>query len=222
MGRTCTICRYKDRDEVDRALVAGEPLRSVLARFPGLSKTSLSRHAADHIPAALVRAVAAREEVASLDLMTRLRDQCAFGDKLRAACERWLADPDAPERFEIGLRSDDVDVLYRERSGNGWVQKRAKLSRLLAMVEGEDVRVDRGEMRYADPRELAVKILNAQSRQSELIGKALGKIGDGAGVSGAELARVQSVVIAALAPYPDARAAVLAALHALDDEHGRA
>jgi hypothetical protein len=219
MPRTCTVCRHPDRAAIDRALISREPVRSIAARF-GLTRMAVWNHSDDHLPAALVKAEAAREEAASLDLMARLRDQAAFGDKLREACARWLEDPDHPGRFDVGLRSDDVEVLYRERVGeDGWRPKRAKLSRLLAMVEGADLVVDRGETKYADPRELAVKILNAQSRQGDLIAKAQNLIGAG---PGGDAAMLVAAVMQAVAPYPAAAAAVVAALRALREEHADA
>jgi hypothetical protein len=219
MPRTCTVCTHSDRDAIDRALIAREPVRRIAARF-GLSKSAVWSHSDDHLPAALVKADEAREEARSIDLMARLVEQATFGDKLAEACRRWLADPDDPQRFDIGLRSDDVDVLYRERVGEDlWRPKRAKLSRLLAIVEGEDLVVDRGETKYADPRELAVKILNAQSRQCELIAKAQSIIG--AGASG-EAPMLIAAIMQAVAPYQDAAAAIVEALRALREQHGDA
>jgi len=43
MPRTCTVCGSADRADVDRALLAGEPLRNIAERV-SLSVTSLFRH----------------------------------------------------------------------------------------------------------------------------------------------------------------------------------
>lgn len=73
MPRTCTICAHADCDEIDRALVAGEPFRRIAARF-GTSASSLRRHKAEHLPDALAQASAAAEVVRGDDLLQQTRD----------------------------------------------------------------------------------------------------------------------------------------------------
>jgi transposase len=51
----CSVCAHADRATVDKTLVAGASLRDVAGRF-GLTKSSVERHQADHLPARLVRA----------------------------------------------------------------------------------------------------------------------------------------------------------------------
>jgi hypothetical protein len=60
LARPCDTCRSPDRDAIDRALVAGEPIRRIAARYP-LSASSVGRHRA-HISPAIVRAALKREE----------------------------------------------------------------------------------------------------------------------------------------------------------------
>ena len=64
MGRRCTVCTHPKRDEIDRALIAGEPYRDIARRY-GLSKDALRRHR-EHIPRDLARSREA-EEVARAD-----------------------------------------------------------------------------------------------------------------------------------------------------------
>jgi hypothetical protein len=54
MPRSCTICQHPQRAEIDKALVAGEPLRNV-AECYATSATALHRHKA-HIGQALANA----------------------------------------------------------------------------------------------------------------------------------------------------------------------
>ena len=60
MPRVCTACAHAERDSVDHALIRGEPMRRIAAEHQ-LSETAVRRHAARHIPAALVNAGEARE-----------------------------------------------------------------------------------------------------------------------------------------------------------------
>jgi hypothetical protein len=72
MGMTCRVCAHKKRAEIDRALLAGEPLRDVAGRF-GPSKTALARHKENHLPKALMEAKAAEESQYSDSLFDQLR-----------------------------------------------------------------------------------------------------------------------------------------------------
>ena len=48
MPHTCTTCYHPDLDQIDRALLANEPLRRIGARF-GLAPSSLYRHKKHHL-----------------------------------------------------------------------------------------------------------------------------------------------------------------------------
>ena len=64
-GRKCTICTHEKVDEINKALLEGEPYRNIVKRF-SVSLAALSRHRNKHIPAALAQARDA-EEVAQAD-----------------------------------------------------------------------------------------------------------------------------------------------------------
>ncbi len=72
MSRVCTVCTHPERQAVDKALVAGGTLRDIAGRY-GLSKSAVERHAAEHLPAALVAAVGAEETRQALDVLQQLR-----------------------------------------------------------------------------------------------------------------------------------------------------
>jgi len=44
MPQICSICGHSDRSAIDAALIAGASLRDIAGRFPGLSKSAISRH----------------------------------------------------------------------------------------------------------------------------------------------------------------------------------
>ena len=72
MPRPCTACRHPQREEINRALVNGEPFRNIAKRF-GTSSTAVFRHK-DHLPKALVKAQEAREVARADDLLGQVRD----------------------------------------------------------------------------------------------------------------------------------------------------
>ena len=71
MPRTCTICVHDKHEEIDQALVKGTTLRTIADHW-SVTKTSLIRHKADHLPAALVKANGAAEAAHGDGLLAKL------------------------------------------------------------------------------------------------------------------------------------------------------
>jgi hypothetical protein len=72
MGRRCSICAHAERDEIDRALVAGIA-RTRLERDFGVTEQSLARHARGHLPLTLARAAEVTEGARADDLLAQVR-----------------------------------------------------------------------------------------------------------------------------------------------------
>lgn len=73
MPRKCTVCEHPQRDEIDAALVAGEPLRNIAQRV-SVSSAALCRHKADHLPATLAKAAAAADVAHADNLLDQVKD----------------------------------------------------------------------------------------------------------------------------------------------------
>jgi hypothetical protein len=58
-GRHCTVCFHPDREQLDAAILARTPFRSIAARY-GMSDVSLIRHRNGHMAEQLAAAVEAR------------------------------------------------------------------------------------------------------------------------------------------------------------------
>ena len=71
MPRTCTICKHPSLEAINRALLDGESKRRIAAR-EHVSKTSLLRHEASHLPASIVKAAAVEEVISGGKLLERL------------------------------------------------------------------------------------------------------------------------------------------------------
>src|SRR5436309_452764 len=72
MPQTCTICRDKQRREIDEALLRGEPYRSI-AKRTGTSTAALARHKQGHIPASLARLEEAKDVEYAGSVFERLK-----------------------------------------------------------------------------------------------------------------------------------------------------
>jgi len=152
--------------------------------------------------------------------MTELERCFARVNMLFDACHAWLLDPEDPTRYFLGPRADDVKVVYWGRDRNGQaVQKKAPLSEVLARAEDAGVRIERWETKYADPRELALKVAAQLKGQTELLAKLMGDLQQEGTVNlvvSPEWVRVRATLTGALAPYPEARVAVADCLAALE------
>ncbi len=236
MARTCTVCAHPEREAIDQALVTGESLRNLALRF-AISAAALHRHRHEHMPVVLAKAQQARaqaqaalgaqvaqheahEQAHALDVMTELERCFTRVNMLFDACHEWLLDPDQPTKYYLGPRADDVKVVYWGRDRNGQaVQKKAPLSEVLATIEGKSVRIERWETKYADPRELALKVAAQLKGQTELLAKLMGDLQQEGTVNmsmSPEWAQVRATLISALAPFPDAAVAVADSLASLE------
>jgi hypothetical protein len=106
MPRTCTICTHEQRQEIDRALVAGEAFRHIAARYD-TSTGALQRHK-EHLSGKLVKAAERREE----------RHADSLVDQLETLLSRAkaLLDEVFPESRQNGqvVKPRDVAAALRE------------------------------------------------------------------------------------------------------------
>ncbi len=215
MPRACTVCTHAEREAIDRALVDGAASRYVAKQYR-IGKDAVHRHKADHLPAAMVKGREAREEAAAVDLMTELNRCFHRINLLFDACDRWLRDADDPSRYDIGPRAEEVQVTYTEPGPDGRrVQRKRPLSDLLEQVEGRGRTIGFAETKHADPRELVLKTAARLDSQLQLLGKLLGELKEGATVNvliAPEWLQLRATLLVALAPHPEARQAVAAAL----------
>jgi len=99
MSRVCTICTHQERHAIDKAIVSGTPNRRIAAHYD-LAETSLRRHAAEHLPVALVQAQEAEEVRQALDVVKQLR-------YVNGAALTVLRDARASGEAELVLRAID-------------------------------------------------------------------------------------------------------------------
>ncbi|MGI8423365.1 MAG: hypothetical protein ACR2NO_04530 [Chloroflexota bacterium] len=166
MTMTCTVCRHPERTAIERALVAGESVRSVASRYVTkqrpLGHMALFRHKDEHLPAALVKAHAAAEVAHADDLLAQVRM----------------------------LQGRASGILDRaERAGQ-------------LLVALAAIREARGCL--------------------ELLGKLMGELDDRPQMNilvSPEWHQVRAVLLVALNPYPEARAAVAMQLAGVDGAH---
>lgn len=73
MPRSCTVCTNDQKQEIDRALLEGQTLRSISLQF-AVSTWALARHRdSGHIPAAIIKAHEVEEVAEAGDLLGQMQ-----------------------------------------------------------------------------------------------------------------------------------------------------
>ena len=73
MPRRCAVCSHADKKAIDEALVGGVAFPALVAKYR-VSKDSLSRHRANHLPAKLVMAEKAAEVAEADTLLDQVKN----------------------------------------------------------------------------------------------------------------------------------------------------
>jgi hypothetical protein len=219
--RICTVCAHTARQEIDKAIVAQQGYRRIASQY-GLVETSVRRHAADHLLPELLAAWQAERAQNGQDLADELRRWMGFITKLLEACDRWLTDPDDTTRYDLGPRAHEIMVHYEatERGPGGRpmvVRRKARLSDLLPRVtashEGIDITLI--EHKAADPRKLIIDATARLDGHLRLLAELVGKLQTQGAVSivlAPEWLTLRGAILAALAPFPEARYALAATI----------
>jgi predicted RNA-binding Zn ribbon-like protein len=89
MPRICTICTHPKRSEIDRRLLTGEPVRTIVRAIAGhvpISKTSLQRHQR-HVSEAISKSQEAVEIAHGDDRVSELQQLASEARRLQAKAE---------------------------------------------------------------------------------------------------------------------------------------
>jgi hypothetical protein len=108
MPQTCSVCIHPQRVEIEKALVAGEPLREIAGRCPGsrpVSRSALHRHKQEHLPAHLAKAHEEESIGQAIDVVRQLK-------AINAACLEILQSSRADGKHAISLKA--VDRIHRQ------------------------------------------------------------------------------------------------------------
>jgi transposase-like protein len=71
--QVCSVCSHEDRKEIDRALVRGESMRGIAARYGTVGRMSLQRHRKQHLPELLAKGYEAERMAEADELLMDVR-----------------------------------------------------------------------------------------------------------------------------------------------------
>jgi hypothetical protein len=185
-GRPCSICRHVDRRRIELACASGRSHNDVAAEF-GLSRFAINRHWASHVTVIQ-------------------KEQYRMGPELEISklAERAAAENRSLIEY-LGILRSQLLNLFMEAKDTGNLFAASHVAKtLLACLEA--VGKVTGELRSAG---ITINNVNAGTVGHASPGPTLI-------MSDPQVIRLQATIISALSAYPEAKSAVILALHKLD------
>ncbi len=139
MPRTCRACASPERVAIDKAIVAGEPLRDISRRV-SISKDGLARHRS-HVSTAIVKAEERREERLGDSLLDEMRRVQRKAWELLAKMEN-----EGDHRGSVvALREvrecmESLDAMLAKAQGAGSTAVRVEIVHIGAKSDGEQAK----------------------------------------------------------------------------------
>jgi hypothetical protein len=87
MARTCTVCVHENKHLIDQAIIAGRAYRAI-ANLYSVSKASIQRHAANHLPKQLLKTKKAKELCNADDIIESIADLEAGAKRIQDNAEK--------------------------------------------------------------------------------------------------------------------------------------
>jgi hypothetical protein len=170
-GRKYTVDTHPDRDKIIKAIIRGETSLRNIGKQYGVSIACLAGYLKDKLAAQSAKVLAKEEDKNGANLLQRIETIMVRMQKLYDACDDYLQDPENGERYYLGPRAHEMNVVYETRSGKKTMRKKATLSRLLEQLAKKKMDPVEVYTKYADPRKLIIDTASVLSKQLELIGK---------------------------------------------------
>jgi len=138
----CSICKLTNVKQIDSRIKRGESLRYIALQELNDERRfmSVQRHTENCLQLKVSALIEQRKIEAAIDFEKELADAFFSVKKQVLALERWLSDPDDPERFSLEPRADDLLVIYQDNNdltqqGDAKVKKATLKQLLLDIAE---------------------------------------------------------------------------------------
>lgn len=133
MANICKVCNHPEVDKINQALISGASLRDIAGQF-SLSKSSISRHKANCLPASLVQAKKADDILSADDLIDKIDK---FLKRAEAILNRNDGNDDRVALMAIREANRSLELLGKLK---GQIDQAPKIAILINSPEWEKVR----------------------------------------------------------------------------------
>lgn len=207
MPRKNKIETHANRLDIERAIIAGDSLRSIAERFH-LGQATIIKHRDSKMVDQLKDAQEERHELSVENMADTVTRLFSTAQRFLRAAEKQLEDPDDPDSITWDPHAKDVTVIYHTWGDGKMVNHRESLQRLvdrLLKKEEDPAFLDNITYRYADPRREAARYIDSCRNLVETLAKLEGKIQDG--MSSEKLRtvifEVQTIIVEATKKSPE-------------------
>ncbi len=233
MPRRSSIDQHPQRAEIIRAISAGsDSLRTIAKRF-NLTQSSVQRFSAGRLPQAAAAKLAKEEGQGLRDaeaLLGETERVVKLLEKMLSSLDEFLSDPEDPTRYTVIPRDSELEIIYTDTyqpptktdeekpPAPVKVRRKERLSTLLARRGPAPpfTVLHKGE----DPRRLLLATAGVLGEHLDRLARILGIVREIAQVNITSISlsahpawpELTRVIFGALQPFPEARAALLAAL----------
>lgn len=182
--RPSIIDDHPQKEKIIKDILTQVPYLQIKKKY-NLSSVDVVKRFVENrlIPSAASHMSKSREET-SKDIMSYLDNIQSYLSKIINAADEWLSDPDRPDRYFMGDRSEELMVVYvRPAKEGGKVEKRkARLQDLIDEVfrsdEYSDCAVQYVQTSRQDTRRIMLDALRLAQQQVELIARITGQMHD--------------------------------------------
>lgn len=215
--RHSVIDSHPQRDEIVRDIVAERSMREIAETY-GISRSSVSRFKNSMVDREVGKVRLENELEFQADnegIIEELGKAMASSRKMLDACDRFLQDPEDPDRYDLGPRAHEIQVQYLVPGKRGPIKKKATLQELLDEVHGAEGRaVQKVEYKTADPRKLVLQTSETITRHLDLAAKITAAMRESNDrlADEQELSKLQRIILEATKDNPEARKAIEDAL----------
>jgi hypothetical protein len=178
--KKCIVCNHKKVAQIEAKIRNGASLNS-LHKLYGMSRNVLMKHKNVCMARLIADDNDTREALVGDSLIQQVQDQISMIHKLVKACDDYLTDPDDPEKYFLGERGDEIEVVYRtfdeETGRTSNMQRKASLQEMITAVESTNHYIVMSlNSKHSDPRDLLLKAIGKLETTSKFIMEASQKM----------------------------------------------
>lgn len=178
-GAPCTTCSHPQRDEINADLRnPNVTLKDIEAKY-GITTYKLNNHKTAHLNLKRVGEKALAIIDQNFDFATEQHKLYREAYKMLDALIEWMSDPDHPEKFNVGARATELEIVYSDYNDlneNGApTRKKAMLDDILHDLHVEHkMKAVRVTTKVIDRRKLFLDTLDSITKRLEQMGKFYG------------------------------------------------
>ena len=219
---------HKDSKKIIRELAEGVQISSISKRY-GIHRNALTAFKRNRMPEQVVKAVERRDITAAEEIYTIILKTVRDMEKLADSCDDFLQDPEDSEKYYMGPRAHEIDVVWEELVGqtqDGMPRYKKHKETLQDVIDRHFSRQDNiisVKASMTDPRVLFVRSADTLTKQMDTLVQAWKAVDQGRSsfLGTPAWQEVVKTILEATEEYPDIRRVIADRLSRISEEGDR-